>query len=81
DMDKVDFTKIDFSEWTATLKEADMLPDFKEFDLDKYTGSGSTLNADGKRVNSVERFTRGVEGTDLEEVRQRAKTRLSVKDE
>lgn len=74
----VDFTKIDFSEWTATLKEADMLPDFNKFDLDKYTGKGSALNANGERLNSVERFEKGLDGVDMEKIREKAKDNLRV---
>lgn len=62
---RIDFTKIDLSEWIGSLYEAGLLPTVDSVDIDSITGSGSVLNINGDRQNSLERFQNGVDGVDV----------------
>ncbi|WP_335283253.1 hypothetical protein [Citrobacter freundii] len=63
---RIDFNKIDLSEWIGSLYEAKLLPKASEINLDKITGKGSVLNIDGSRQNTLERFQSGVNSIDVD---------------
>lgn len=75
---RIDFSKIDLSEWIGSLYEAKLLPTVDDVDLDSITGKGSVLNIDGKRQNSLERFENGVEGVDVKKTKENLQQQLSV---
>ena len=63
---RIDFNKLDLSEWIGSLYEAKLLPKASEINLDKITGKGNVLNIDGSRQNSLERFQSGVDSIDVD---------------
>ena len=75
---KIDFGRIDLSEWIASLYAADLLPTSESVNIDSITGSGSILNIDGTRKNSLERFESGVDSIDVNKVKSAAKDSISV---
>ncbi|PHM72218.1 conjugal transfer mating pair stabilization protein TraN [Xenorhabdus sp. KJ12.1] len=76
---KIDFSKIDLSEWIGSLYEANLLPTADSINLDKITGSGSILNVDGTRQNTLDRFQSGVDGIDVEGVKKAVEEKIRVK--
>ncbi|HBC3733840.1 TPA: conjugal transfer mating pair stabilization protein TraN [Escherichia coli] len=76
---KIDFNKIDLSEWIGSLYEADLLPTPDDISLDSITGKGSVLNIDGTRKNSLERFESGIDGVDVQGTKETLKEKMRVK--
>ena len=76
---KIDFDKIDLSEWIGSLYEADLLPTPDDISLDSITGKGSVLNIDGTRKNSLERFESGIDGVDVKATKETLQEKMRVK--
>lgn len=72
DMQKVDWSKVDLSEWMAILKITGNYPTPDKMGLDNLTGSGSPLNANGDRANAVDRTQDRVQNLDAADLRERA---------
>lgn len=76
---RIDFQKVDLSEWIGSLYSADLLPTPESVNLDSITGSGSILNVDGKRKNSLERFQNGVDSVDVNDLKEKAGASIQVR--
>lgn len=76
---RIDFQKVDLSEWIGSLYSADLLPTPESVNLDSITGSGSILNVDGKRKNSLDRFKDGVDSVDINDLKDKAGASIQVR--
>ena len=76
---RIDFSKVDLSEWIGSLYSADLLPTPESVNLDSITGSGSILNVDGTRKNSLERFQSGVDSIDINDLKEKAGDSIQVR--
>ncbi|TDB45612.1 conjugal transfer mating pair stabilization protein TraN [Photorhabdus luminescens] len=75
---RIDFSKVDLSEWIGSLHKADLLPSPDNINLDSVTGSGSILNINGNRKNTRDRFQDGVNSIDIEETKKNVEGILKV---
>jgi len=69
ELERLDWSRIDLSEWLAILSEAGQFPSPGDLDIESLTGSGSELNT-GNRGNAAERSLERVGGLDAGEVGQ-----------
>ncbi|HGP4641959.1 TPA: hypothetical protein ACLNHT_003732, partial [Vibrio cholerae O1] len=53
------------------------LPEVPSLDLERLTGSGSTLNVDGNRQSATERAIERLNGMDAQKLRQEATEEIS----
>lgn len=76
---KIDFTKIDLSEWIGTLYQAGILE--TSYTLDSLTGSGSVLNSvsEGGRDDTHTRTVKNMEGVDFNSVKSKAENEIRTK--
>ena len=75
-MPKLDWSKIDISEWVGLLEISGHYPTVNGMDLDKLTGQGSVLNVTGDRPDTLERNIGRLDGLDLGEARKKAEDSL-----
>ena len=68
-VDKVDWDRIDLSEWIALLDSTGNLPNDTTISIESLTGKGSELDVDGDRLNTIERTLKRLEGTNVDEAR------------
>ena len=68
-VDKVDWDRIDLSEWIALLDSTGNLPNDTTISIESLTGKGSELDVDGDRLNTIERMLKRLEGTNVDEAR------------
>ena len=78
DLQNVDFDKVDLSEWTGMLYQADLLPTPDSVDLESLTGDGSNFDAGEGRDNAVERALDRVEGLDGDAIREQLSETLPM---
>lgn len=76
DLPKLDWSKIDISEWVGLLEVSGHYPTVNGMDLDKLTGQGSVLNVTGDRPDTLERNVGRLDGLDLGEARKKAEDSL-----
>ncbi len=67
ELDRLDRSRIDLSEWLAILNETGQFPSPGELDIAALTGSGSALDT-GDRADAAERSRERVEGFDAADV-------------
>lgn len=72
DLDKVDWDRIDLSEWIAILESTGQMPDSSNIDLEALTGMGSKLNINGDRKNTIERTEDRLNNVDVDAIRNKA---------
>ena len=71
DFAKVDWEKIDLSEWVAMAQEAGMLgADMEKLTMDALTGTGGPFDYKGERLNAAERAQKRLEDTPIDDVRK-----------
>mgnify|MGYP001824850005 CR=1 FL=1 len=63
ELQRLDWSRIDLSEWLALLSQAGQLPTPDALDIERLTGAGSTLNT-GARANAAARTEARAEGLD-----------------
>ncbi|WP_165678352.1 conjugal transfer protein TraN [Metapseudomonas otitidis] len=76
DLSKIDWSKIDISEWVGLLQVTGHYPTVEGMDLDKLTGEGSALNVKGGRADTLERNVGRLDGLDFGEARKEAEDSL-----
>ncbi|HDU2624863.1 TPA: conjugal transfer protein TraN [Pseudomonas aeruginosa] len=72
DLPKIDWSKIDISEWVGLLEVTGHYPTVEGMDLDKLTGEGSALNVKGGRADTLERNIGRLDGLDFGDARKEA---------
>ncbi|WP_252176773.1 conjugal transfer protein TraN [Endozoicomonas sp. 4G] len=70
EIDQIDWSKIDLTEWMGLLAVSDMLPDINSIDLNSVTGSGNVLNIDGERTDTLTRTEERLEDTNVDQTRK-----------
>lgn len=83
ELETIDWSMVDLTEWLDILKVTDNMPAQADFDLsiDGLTGSGSylgerTIEGGGTRLNSADRNVERLDGVDLDEKRYEASQSL-----
>lgn len=71
DIAELDWSKVDLSEWLAILEKTGYLNNENTMNLDKLTGSGSTYNITGDRLNSEERAVKRFNDSNATEVNKK----------
>ena len=71
ELERLDWSRIDLSEWLAILDDAGQFPSAGNLDIEALTGSGSVLDT-GDRADAAERSVKRVEGLDAREIGQKA---------
>lgn len=74
DFARVDWTRVNLDEWLAILLETGQFPTLDRLNMAALTGTGSTLDADGNRLDAAQRTTKRSDGIDAAAVRQQAET-------
>lgn len=72
DLEKLDWSKIDISEWVGLLQVTGHYPTVEGMNLDNLTGEGSAMNINGGRADTLERNVGRLDGLDLGESRKEA---------
>lgn len=62
DIGKLDWSKIDISEWIGIMNLTGHYPTIGDIDLEKLTGTSSTLSIDGDRLNTLDRNIERLDG-------------------
>ena len=68
-IDKIDWDRVDLSEWTALLVSTGNLPNADTISLDSLTGKGTPFDFDGTRLNTLERTIERLRETDVDGAR------------
>ncbi len=76
ELERLDWSRIDLSEWLAILSQAGQFPSPGDLDIEALTGSGSELNT-GDRGNAAERSAARVDGLDAGEIGQATAEQMS----
>ena len=71
-IDRIDWSRIDLSEWIALLKITGNLPTDETVNLESLTGKGSKLDTDGTRLNTLDRVMERLEGSEIDATRSEA---------
>lgn len=77
---RIDFARIDLSEWIGTLYQAGVLE--TSYDLEKLTGTGSVLNSvsdDKNRDNTHDRTLKNMDGIDFNSIKKQTEDGLRIK--
>ena len=77
-IDRIDWSRIDLSEWIALLKITGNLPTDETVNLESLTGKGSKLDTDGTRLNTLDRVMERLEGSEIDATRSEASKRMDV---
>lgn len=73
DLAKIDWSKIDISEWVGIMNLTGVYPTIGNMNLDKLTGQNSRMNYSGTRLDSADRNVKRVENVgDFTEIRKNA---------
>ncbi len=78
-LSKMDWSKIDLSEWIGMLNMTGNLPTIKNVSLENRTGEGSSLGSvfsDTPRLNTLERNQERFEGVSSESIKRQAEAEL-----
>lgn len=81
ELERLDWNQIDLTEWMDILAITDNMPGMQDLDIESLTGSGSWLGqtqaeSGEERLNTADRNTERLNGTDLDELRQKAAEEL-----
>ena len=68
-IDKIDWDRIDLSEWIAILETTGNLPNDQTISIEALTGKGSSMDYDGTRLDTIERTIERLKGTVVDEAR------------
>lgn len=68
-IDKIDWDRIDLSEWIAILETTGNLPNDQTISIEALTGKGSSMDYDGTRLDTIERTIERLKGTAVDEAR------------
>lgn len=79
DLSKLDWSKIDISEWIGLLQVTNFYPTVSKSTLENLTGSGAALNISGDRENTLERNETRLEDHDFGASRKEAEDKLRGK--
>ena len=77
-IDRVDWSRIDLSEWIALLRITGNLPTDETVTLENLTGKGSKLDVDGNRLNTLDRVLERLEGSEIDNMRGEASKRMDI---
>ena len=77
-IDKVDWNKVDLSEWISILKITDNYPTDELLNMEKLTGKGSKIDLDGNRLNSIDRTYKRFENIDADGLRIEGSEKMEV---
>lgn len=77
-IDKIDWDKVDLSEWLAILKMTGNFPDNSNIDIESLTGSGSKLDIDGDRQNTIDRLNNRLDNINVDELRTEGSNAMDV---
>lgn len=69
-MNTVDWSGVDLSEWEALLVEYNIIPTSADITMENITGSGNVLDINGDRDNVLERTQDRINADDPEQIRQ-----------
>lgn len=78
DIGKIDWKKVDLTEWLGILQQNGKFPNPQDMDINKLTGKGSDFNIDGGRKNAQERATERLDGIDVDAVRKKVTDNMDV---
>ena len=78
DIGKIDWNKVDLTEWLGILQQNGKFPNPQDMDINKLTGQGSDFNIDGGRKNAQERATDRLDGIDVDAVRKKVTDNMDV---
>lgn len=78
DIGKIDWSKIDLTEWLGILQQHGKFPNPQDLNLDKLTGAGNGFNIDGSRKNAQERASERLDGVDVDAVRRKVTDNMDV---
>ncbi|HDG1635278.1 TPA: conjugal transfer protein TraN [Vibrio cholerae] len=76
-LNQVDWSQVNLDEWIGILSITGNLPEVPSLDLERLTGSGSTLNVDGNRQSAADRAIERLNGMDAQKLRQEATEEIS----
>ncbi len=76
-LNQVDWSQVNLDEWIGILSITGNLPEIPSLDLERLTGSGSTLNVDGNRQSAADRAIERLNGMDAQKLRQEATEEIS----
>lgn len=81
ELERLDWNRIDLTEWMDLLKITDNMPGMQDLDIENLTGNGSWLGqnqaSQGEtRLNTADRNKERLEGTDLQQINQDAAEEL-----
>ena len=77
-VDKIDWDRVDLSEWLAILKTTNNYPTDQTIDIEKLTGKGSKLDIDGDRLNTIDRTVKRIEEIQLEKINPEGAKHMDV---
>lgn len=78
---RMDWSRIDLSEWIGMLNMTGNLPTINTVNLEQRTGSGSSLGdvfGEGERLNTLERNQQRLDGIDPDEIKKEAERELKL---
>jgi len=76
-LNQIDWNQVNLDEWIGILSITGNLPEIPSLDLERLTGSGSTLNVDGNRQSAADRAIERLNGMDAQKLRQEATEEVS----
>jgi len=76
-LNQVDWSQVNLDEWIGILSITGNLPEVPSLDLERLTGSGSTLNVDGNRQSAADRAIERLNGMNAQKLRQEATEEIS----
>ena len=77
-IDRVDWSRIDLSEWISLLRITGNLPIEETVNLESLTGKGSKLDLDSDRLNTLDRVLERLEGSEIDNMRGEASKRMDI---
>lgn len=76
DLSRLDWSKIDISEWIGLLQVTNNYPTIDKSTLDKLTGKGTALSIGGDRENTLIRNQSRLEDKDFSGTRKEAEDKV-----
>ena len=77
-IDKIDWDRVDLSEWLAILEATGNFPDGTNLDIDSLTGQGSKVDYSGDRLNTIDRTLDHLNNVDVDGVRSEGAQHMDV---
>lgn len=69
-LSQINWSQVNLDEWIGMLMLSGNMPNIPSLNLERLTGSGSTLNVDGNRQNAAARAAERLQGLDIPALRQ-----------